>query len=57
MKRPLRLKPDSPEFHFNLANASLKLGRVDDAIKHYQRASELKPDFAEAQNGLGADAC
>ena len=29
-------------------------GQVDEAIAHYQKALEIKPDFAEAHNNLGA---
>jgi Flp pilus assembly protein TadD len=32
----------------------LKIGRVDEAIVHFQETLRIKPDFAEAHNSLGA---
>ena len=39
--------------NYNLATALDKEGRTDDAIKHYQEALRIKPDYAEAHNNLG----
>ncbi len=39
--------------HNNLANALPGRGRLDDAIYHYFRALQIKPDYAEAHNNLG----
>jgi tetratricopeptide (TPR) repeat protein len=39
--------------HNNLGNALLKMGSVDEAIIQYQKALQIKPDFAEAHNNLG----
>jgi tetratricopeptide (TPR) repeat protein len=39
--------------HNNLGTALLKTGHVDEAMVHYQKALEIKPDFAEAHNNLG----
>ena len=39
--------------HNNLGIALLKTGNVDEAMVHYQKALEIKPDFAEAHNNLG----
>jgi tetratricopeptide (TPR) repeat protein len=39
--------------HNNLGNALLKTGDVDEAMVHFQKALEIKPDFAEAHNNLG----
>lgn len=36
----------------NLANV-FKQGRGDEALAHFQAALEIKPDFADAHNGLG----
>ena len=32
---------------------NLPPGQVDEAIAHYQKALEIKPDYAEAHNNLG----
>jgi len=39
--------------HFGLANTLLKCGRTDEAIEHFQRAAQLKPDVAGTYNNLG----
>ena len=39
--------------HNNLGNALLQKGKVDEAIAHFQKALEIKPDYAEAHNNLG----
>ena len=41
------------EAHYGLANALLKCGRTDEAIEHYQRAAQLKPDVGATYNNLG----
>ena len=42
----------APEGAFNRGNALLLLGRYDDAIASYERAIELRPDWAEATGNL-----
>jgi tetratricopeptide (TPR) repeat protein len=38
--------------HCNLAEALLQKGRVDEAIAHYQKVLEVKPDYAQAHYDL-----
>ena len=33
--------------------ANEKLGNKNDALKNYQKATEIRPDYAEAYNSLG----
>ena len=40
--------------HYNLGNALTGGGRFDEAIAEYQKALELKPDYAKARNNLGS---
>ena len=39
--------------HDCLGNALLKKGSVDEAIVHFQRALQIKPDYVKAYNNLG----
>ena len=39
--------------HYNLGDALLKRGQVDEAITHFQKALQIRPDFAAAHNNLG----
>jgi tetratricopeptide (TPR) repeat protein len=48
----LEIKPDSAEAYYNLGNVLFKKGSVNEAIVLYQKALQIKPDFAGAQNSL-----
>ena len=39
--------------HFDLGCVLLQQGRVSEAIAHYERALQLKPDYADAHLDLG----
>jgi len=39
--------------HNNLGNTFLEKGQLDEAIAHYQKALQLKPDYANAYYNLG----
>lgn len=49
-------KKDSknPRIHYSLALAYAARRLPDQALKHFQKALELKPDYSEAHNALGA---
>ncbi|GAB4157824.1 MAG: hypothetical protein Tsb009_34980 [Planctomycetaceae bacterium] len=51
--RALSLKPDTVEYHVNLATAFRARGDSEKAISHYRQALKLNPDFAIAHNNLG----
>lgn len=40
--------------HFNLGNALVRRGRVDEAVAQYQRALAIDPAYAAAHNTLGS---
>ena len=39
--------------HNNFGDALFNKGQVDEAITHYQKALQIKPDYADAHNNLG----
>ncbi len=49
----LAAHPTLPTAHTNLGNIYSKLGRHPEALASYDRAIELKPDYAEALNNRG----
>lgn len=51
-REAVRIRPDSAEFHYNLAAACFKVGRADEAVAQLEIAVKLKPDYAEARAKL-----
>ncbi|HEX9021304.1 MAG TPA: tetratricopeptide repeat protein, partial [Nitrospirota bacterium] len=47
-KSPGKARP-----HYNAANVYVDEGRLEDAVREYQAALRLKPDYAEAHSNLG----
>jgi tetratricopeptide (TPR) repeat protein len=45
--------PNSWMPHYNLANCLVDGPQLDEALGHYRRALELRPDFPDAHNNLG----
>jgi tetratricopeptide (TPR) repeat protein len=48
----LKLDPDFPEAHANLALALSRLGRTGEALAHCRTALQLKPGYSDAQKLL-----
>ncbi len=48
----IRLNPDLYQNHFNLGTALEKLGRPDEAIKHYQDCLDREPNAVQARQRL-----
>ncbi len=46
-------EPWNDRAHNNLGVALAGCGQVDEAIAHFEKALEIKPDFTEAHNNLG----
>ena len=51
--RVVRLKPDYPEGHNDLGFAFWQAGKRQEAIREYEYALRLKPNYADAQLALG----
>jgi len=52
-RKSLTMKP-SAAAHYNLATALTMAGSLDEAVGSYEKALELRPDYALAHNNLGA---
>ena len=50
----LRIKPDYPEAHVNLATILRRLGKADESEREYRVALSLQPGSVEAHSGYGA---
>jgi protein O-GlcNAc transferase len=48
------LNPNAAEAHNNLGVAVGMLGRLDEAIGHFRRALQIRPDYSDAQRNLAA---
>jgi len=49
----LKVTADHCALQISMGDALEKLGRTEEAVKHYFQALQLKPDFQEAHNNLG----
>ncbi len=49
----LNKRPDNARAHIGLGFALVQLGRLPDAIAHYEQALQIKPDYLEAHNDFG----
>jgi len=48
-----KLTPDDPKVHYDLGLAYDRMEFIDEAVKEFQKAIALKPDYSEALNYLG----
>jgi tetratricopeptide (TPR) repeat protein len=53
-RQALRLRPDYPEAHNNLAVLLYSRGEQSEAARHYQEALRLRPDYAEAHSNYAS---
>jgi protein O-mannosyl-transferase len=52
-KDSVKKDPYNPIAHNNLGLAFYKIGKYDEAVRHYSEALNIKPDFSGAHNNLG----
>jgi len=52
-KFALERNPDDAQAHLHLGNLLANLGRLDEAVGHWQQATELNPKLAMAHRNLG----
>jgi tetratricopeptide (TPR) repeat protein/SAM-dependent methyltransferase len=53
ISRAIAVNNRVPDCHYNMAFALQALGRLSEAVVHYQHAVKLKPDYVEAHTNLG----
>jgi len=53
MKRALKLAPQRPELHFNIANAFMDAGALDEAIEHYRQTLDFNAHHPDTHLHLG----
>jgi len=51
-EKSLRVQPDYPQSHFNLANLLVSEGKRIEAISHFDEAIRQKPDYVKAHYNL-----
>ncbi|CAN2042389.1 protein O-GlcNAc transferase [Candidatus Magnetomoraceae bacterium gMMP-15] len=52
IQKAISYEPCTAIFHYNLGLAFQAQNRFEDALKHFQKALDLKPDYAEARENL-----
>jgi cytochrome c-type biogenesis protein CcmH/NrfG len=50
----IKKSPNKPRAHNNLGAVYYSQGRMEDALREFQLALRIKPDFADAHNNLGS---
>ena len=48
------MNPTEPTLYYNVGVMNMNQGKTDEAIANFKKAIELKPDYADAYNNIGA---
>lgn len=54
LEEAIRLNPTEPTLYYNVGVMNMDQQNIDEAIKNFKKAIELKPDYADAYNNIGA---
>lgn len=54
LEEAIRLNPTEPTLYYNVGVMNMEQQNIDEAIKFFKKAIELKPDYADAYNNIGA---
>lgn len=54
LEEAIDLNPTEPSLHYNVGVMNMEQNKIDEAIKCFERAIELKPDYSDAYNNIGA---
>ncbi|SNR30717.1 tetratricopeptide repeat protein [Lutibacter flavus] len=54
LEEAISLNPTEPTLYYNVGVMNMDQGNIDEAIKYFEKAIELKPDYSDAYNNIGA---
>jgi len=54
LEEAIRLNPTEPTLYYNVGVMNMDQQKIDEAIKNFEKAIELKPDYSDAYNNIGA---
>ncbi len=54
LEEAISLNPTEPTLYYNVGVMNMDQKNINEAIKNFEKAIELKPDYADAYNNIGA---
>ena len=54
LEEAVKINPTDPTLFYNIGVLTLEQKKPEEAIKYFEKAIELKPDYADAYNNIGA---
>lgn len=54
LEEAIKLNPKEPTLYYNVGVMNMGQEKIDEAIEYFKKAIELKPDYADAYNNIGA---
>lgn len=54
LEEAIRLNPTEPTLYYNVGVMNMDQKNIEEAIKNFEKAIELKPDYGDAYNNIGA---
>ena len=54
LEEAIQLNPTEPTLYYNVGVMNMDQQNIDEAIRNFKKAIELKPDYADAYNNIGA---
>ncbi|MGV6844645.1 MAG: tetratricopeptide repeat protein, partial [Lutibacter sp.] len=54
LEEAIKMNPTEPSLYYNVGVMNMNQGKTEEAITNFKKAIDLKPDYADAYNNLGA---
>ena len=54
LEKAITMNPTEPTLYYNVGVMNMDQKNIDEAIKYFEKAVELKPDYGDAYNNIGA---